>query len=104
VPAEQAIRQRTSWRAKCHSPALGRGDAHGAPLPMSSALQASRARVRDVANMLNAGGEPQVAADEHAVSIEEVRTAAASSSATPPDSRPEFRGLNFVTSTPEQAE
>jgi uncharacterized protein (DUF433 family) len=36
----------------------------------------SRARVRDVANMLNAGEDPQVVADEHGVSIEEVRTAA----------------------------
>lgn len=36
----------------------------------------SRARVRDVANMLSAGEDPQVVADEHGVSIEEVRTAA----------------------------
>ncbi len=39
-------------------------------------FQASRSRVRDVANMLNAGEDPQVVADEHGVSIEEVRTAA----------------------------
>jgi uncharacterized protein (DUF433 family) len=39
-------------------------------------FQTSRARVRDVANMLNAGEDPQVVADEHGVSIEEVRTAA----------------------------
>lgn len=36
----------------------------------------SGARVRDVANMLYAGEDPQVVADEHGVSIEEVRTAA----------------------------
>lgn len=36
----------------------------------------SRARVRDVANMLSAGEDPQVVADEHGISIEEVRTAA----------------------------
>jgi uncharacterized protein (DUF433 family) len=36
----------------------------------------SRDRVRDVANMLSAGEDPQVVADEHGVSIEEVRTAA----------------------------
>lgn len=36
----------------------------------------SRARVRDVANMLKAGEDPQVVADEHGVSIEDVRTAA----------------------------
>jgi uncharacterized protein (DUF433 family) len=35
----------------------------------------SRARVHDVANMLSAGEDPQVVADEHGV-IEEVRTAA----------------------------
>lgn len=39
-------------------------------------FQASRARVRDVASMLKAGEDPQVVADEHGVSIEEVRTAA----------------------------
>lgn len=33
-------------------------------------------RVRDVANMLAAGEDPQVVADEHGVGIEEVRTAA----------------------------
>lgn len=33
-------------------------------------------RVRDVANMLAAGEDPQVVADEHGVSIEEVRTVA----------------------------
>lgn len=37
---------------------------------------ASRTRVRDVAGMLKAGEDPQVVADEHGVSIEEVRTAA----------------------------
>lgn len=36
----------------------------------------SRARVRDIAGMLKAGEDPQVVADEHGVSIEEVRTAA----------------------------
>lgn len=36
----------------------------------------NRARVRDVANMLNAGEDPQVVADEHGVSLEDVRTAA----------------------------
>jgi uncharacterized protein (DUF433 family) len=36
----------------------------------------SRTRVRDVANMLNAGEDPQVVADEHGVSVEDVRTAA----------------------------
>lgn len=39
-------------------------------------FQTSGARVRDVANMLDAGEDPQVVADEHGVSIEEVRTAA----------------------------
>jgi len=39
-------------------------------------FESSRARVRDVANMLAAGEDPQVVADEHGVSIEEVRTAA----------------------------
>jgi uncharacterized protein (DUF433 family) len=39
-------------------------------------FESSRARVRDVANMLYAGEDPQVVADEHGVSIEEVRTAA----------------------------
>jgi uncharacterized protein (DUF433 family) len=39
-------------------------------------FQASRARVRDIANMLNAGEDPQVVAGEHGVSIEEVLTAA----------------------------
>lgn len=37
---------------------------------------ASRTRVRDVANMLAAGEDPQVVADEHGVSINDVRTAA----------------------------
>ena len=36
----------------------------------------ARTRVRDVANMLAAGENPQVVADEHGVSIEDVRTAA----------------------------
>jgi uncharacterized protein (DUF433 family) len=36
----------------------------------------SGARVRDVANMLKAGEDPQVVAEEHGVGIEEVRTAA----------------------------
>jgi uncharacterized protein (DUF433 family) len=36
----------------------------------------SGARVRDVANMLRAGEDPQVVAEEHGVGIEEVRTAA----------------------------
>ncbi len=36
----------------------------------------SRTRVRDVANMLNVGEDPQVVADEHGVSVEDVRTAA----------------------------
>jgi len=39
-------------------------------------FESSRARVRDVANMLNAGEDPQVVADEHGVSLEDVRTAA----------------------------
>jgi uncharacterized protein (DUF433 family)/transposase-like protein len=39
-------------------------------------FEGSRARVRDVANMLNAGEDPQVVADEHGVSIADVRTAA----------------------------
>jgi uncharacterized protein (DUF433 family) len=39
-------------------------------------FEGSRARVRDVANMLNAGEDPQVVADEHGVSIDDVRTAA----------------------------
>jgi len=39
-------------------------------------FESSRARVRDVANMLKAGEDPQVVADEHGVSIEDVRTAA----------------------------
>jgi uncharacterized protein (DUF433 family) len=39
-------------------------------------FEASRTRVRDVANMLNAGEDPQVVADEHGVSIDDVRTAA----------------------------
>ncbi len=39
-------------------------------------FESSRARVRDVANMLNAGEDPQVVADEHGVSLDEVRTAA----------------------------
>jgi uncharacterized protein (DUF433 family) len=39
-------------------------------------FESSRARVRDVANMLYAGEDPQVVADEHGVSIEEVRTSA----------------------------
>lgn len=36
----------------------------------------SRTRVRDVSNMLNAGEDPQVVADELGVSLEDVRTAA----------------------------
>jgi uncharacterized protein (DUF433 family) len=36
----------------------------------------SRTRVRDVANMLAAGEDPRVVADEHGVSINDVRTAA----------------------------
>lgn len=39
-------------------------------------FEGSRARVRDVANMLKAGEDPQVVADEHGVSPEDVRTAA----------------------------
>jgi uncharacterized protein (DUF433 family) len=39
-------------------------------------FEGSRTRVRDVANMLNAGEDPQVVADEHGVSLEDVRTAA----------------------------
>lgn len=39
-------------------------------------FEGSRTRVGDVANMLVAGEDPQVVADEHGVSIEEVRTAA----------------------------
>jgi hypothetical protein len=74
-----------------------RGDAHGSPLldvlhaasgqaqvtfialaeaHVLEALRQAGARVRDVANMLNAGEDPQVVADEHGVSIEEVSTAA----------------------------
>lgn len=47
------------------------GRAFGQPM-----FESSRARVRDVANMLKAGEDPQVVADEHGVSIEDVRTAA----------------------------
>jgi uncharacterized protein (DUF433 family) len=39
-------------------------------------FEGSRTRVRDVANMLSAGEDPQVAADEHGVSLDDVRTAA----------------------------
>lgn len=39
-------------------------------------FEGTRTRVRDVANMLAAGEDPQVVADEHGVSIDEVRTAA----------------------------
>lgn len=39
-------------------------------------FEGSRTRVRDVANMLNAGEDPQVVADEHGVSLDDVRTAA----------------------------
>ncbi|MDQ2815494.1 MAG: DUF433 domain-containing protein [Actinomycetota bacterium] len=39
-------------------------------------FEGSRARVRDVANMLSAGEDSQVVADEHGVSLEDVRTAA----------------------------
>jgi len=39
-------------------------------------FEASRTRVRDVANMLSAGEDPQVVADEHGVSLDDVRTAA----------------------------
>jgi uncharacterized protein (DUF433 family) len=39
-------------------------------------FEGSRTRVRDVANMLGAGEDPQVVADEHGVSIDDVRTAA----------------------------
>lgn len=39
-------------------------------------FEGARTRVRDVANMLAAGEDPQVVADEHGISIEEVRTAA----------------------------
>ena len=45
--------------------------AFGQPL-----FKASRTRVRDVANMLAAGEDPQVVADEHGVTINDVRTAA----------------------------
>lgn len=36
----------------------------------------TRTRVRDVADMLRAGEDPQVVADEHGVSLDDVRTAA----------------------------
>ncbi|HET7015635.1 MAG TPA: DUF433 domain-containing protein [Streptosporangiaceae bacterium] len=39
-------------------------------------FEGTRARVQDVANMLKAGEDPLVVADEHGVSIEDVRTAA----------------------------
>jgi uncharacterized protein (DUF433 family) len=39
-------------------------------------FEGSRTRVGDVANMLNAGEEPQVIADELGVSLDDVRTAA----------------------------
>jgi uncharacterized protein (DUF433 family) len=39
-------------------------------------FEGTRTRVRDVAGMLAAGEDPQVVADEHGVSIDEVRTAA----------------------------
>jgi uncharacterized protein (DUF433 family) len=39
-------------------------------------FEGSRARVRDVANMLSAGEDPEVVADEHGVSLDDVRTAA----------------------------
>jgi uncharacterized protein (DUF433 family) len=39
-------------------------------------FEGSRARVADVAGMLSAGEDPQVVADEHGVSIDDVRTAA----------------------------
>ncbi len=39
-------------------------------------FEGSRTRVRDLANMLNAGEDPQVVADEHGVSLDDVRTAA----------------------------
>lgn len=39
-------------------------------------FEGSRTRVWDVANMLKAGEDPQVVAEEHGVSIDDVRTAA----------------------------
>ena len=45
--------------------------AFGQPL-----FEGSRTRVRDVANMLSAGEDPQVVADEHGVRLGDVRTAA----------------------------
>jgi uncharacterized protein (DUF433 family) len=39
-------------------------------------FERSRTRVRDVANMLSAGEDPRVVADEHGVSLDDVRTAA----------------------------
>ena len=39
-------------------------------------FEGSRTRVRNVADMLSAGEDPQVVADEHGVSIDDVRTAA----------------------------
>jgi uncharacterized protein (DUF433 family) len=39
-------------------------------------FEGSRARVWGVANILKAGEDPQVVADEHGVSIDDVRTAA----------------------------
>jgi uncharacterized protein (DUF433 family) len=39
-------------------------------------FEGSRTRVGDVANMLNAGEEPQVIADELGVSLDDIRTAA----------------------------
>jgi uncharacterized protein (DUF433 family) len=39
-------------------------------------FEGGRTRVRDVANMLSAGEDPQVVADEHGVSLDDVRTAA----------------------------
>jgi uncharacterized protein (DUF433 family) len=39
-------------------------------------FEGSRARVADVAGMLSAGEDPQVVADEHGVSMDDVRTAA----------------------------
>jgi uncharacterized protein (DUF433 family) len=48
-------------------------------------FEGSRARVRDIANTLAAGEDPQVVAYEHGVGIEEVRTPPASSWVPPPE-------------------
>jgi uncharacterized protein (DUF433 family) len=71
IPAPAGQAQLTFPRCQPSKVVIDPYRAFGQPI-----FEGSRARVRDVAGMLKAGEDPAVVAEEHGVSIEDVRTAA----------------------------